>query len=220
MRRLIVATLLALVVLLVWAAADVGGEHGAVQPGPAGSAEKATAAPPPLVYVPGTPMPSMSNFAASTFNSDSPQTVMFNDTGIAPRWHTLDEAKAWLLAMTSPREFAFASAIVWYESRWQIDSVNPRSFATGLPQIMPFHQPDPVTCNVPEQGHLWAGGKGAIPVPGDWCAGWRYDPLMQLAWMRNYVALRFGSFEAAYIWEFVAPYCPTPTTCRTGAGWY
>lgn len=75
------------------------------------------------------------------------------------------------------------SELVARESRWDVHATNPLTGAYGLPQALP-------------------GSKMAA-----FGADWRDNPAVQLAWMRSYVAGRYGSSCAALSFQ-------------TANGWY
>lgn len=84
------------------------------------------------------------------------------------------ELKAMARATVSAAEWPFMEKLVQRESGWNPRATNPSSGAYGLPQSLP-------------------GSKMASAG-----SDWRTNPVTQIAWMRQYVKQRYGSFSNAW----------------------
>ncbi len=93
------------------------------------------------------------------------------DSGATP----VELAQGWALRTLGPEEYGYLWLVVFNESSWRPDAVNPRSGACGLAQA-------------------WPCSKLSSVVPG-----WRTDPLGQLRlFVVPYGLGRYGSFRAAW----------------------
>ncbi|RJO79272.1 lytic transglycosylase domain-containing protein [Nocardia panacis] len=77
-----------------------------------------------------------------------------------------------------PHHFAAFDSIITHESGWNTFAINPASGAYGLGQALP---PEKMS------SHGW---------------DWQFNPLTQIRWAYDYMNLRYGSPEAAWVfWQ-------------------